>query len=209
MAGPCLSKFILHEYAKISLILMRQLSTPPRQRSLCSLTSSSSCLEHENYTANMLNCDNTPKFRDVLGQCTDSDAYPWTGAKVIPYQGAPSSTSTVLATASVSAPPSQSTAPGPTQCPNPDNARMTIGLEVGLGVGIPLVAIAATFGLLWLSERKRRTTTLQMPTVHELPQPMDHRVYNGALLHEIDNSPKSPGELDGEASRLFGFGRRK
>ena len=86
---------------------------------------------------------------------------------------------------------------------------MTVGLGVGLGVGLPLLMIAITFGLLWLSERRRRMRQMQMPQVHELPQPMGLGPNERNLLHEMDNTPRSPGELDGEGNRLFGFGRKK
>ena len=148
----------------------------------------------------MYHCVGIPYLVLDMGSCSGSDGFKWNGARVIPYQGAPSST------ASATVPPG--TSPTTSPCPNTDSWRRKIGLAAGLGIALPLLVVAATFGLLWGSERKKRVRA-GASTKNLVPRSRNQREYGPPFVHELETTPNQPGELNGEGAKgpLLGGGK--
>ncbi|KAI9840842.1 MAG: hypothetical protein M1838_003880, partial [Thelocarpon superellum] len=116
----------------------------------------------------MNNCLFTNKFQVDVGSCSDSDVYHWNAAQAIgPYpSGSSSSSSSTSSPSSATATSASSSSASATAadadstvssiCPDVTSAKRDVGLAAGLGLGIPLLLLAAALAYLWQSERRTR-----------------------------------------------------
>ncbi|KAI9673315.1 MAG: hypothetical protein M1829_004081 [Trizodia sp. TS-e1964] len=156
---------------------------------------------HPSGWANLINCPQTPQWQVDSGSCNDKDVYTWKAAEFLgisftthlPTSTAASSTVTVTVTSAgnPAVMAAAETAPVCADNKSDTSSHMKVGLAVGLGLGIPLLGLAAAFAALWLREvRKNRATSYSEMAVHKPieGQPRD--------LYEADTRNAETQELD-------------